>query len=166
MNKKLEISLDKAKKLYGTNDVMDEMLLTVFSEKELIQKPLPKTWEEILHISGYYITNISTIEYYKDINPLNEAEKCIFPTSKHAKSALAMAQLSQLLLIYNDGWEPDWTQQTINDENIKYCICRYNDVIIRKEYQSRWSFLAFKSSEIREEFIENFSHLIRDYFML
>jgi len=166
MNKKLEISLDQAKKLYGSNSVVDEMLLTVFSEKELSQIPLPKTWEEIKGVKGYYLTSISTIEYYGDNNSRLNSERNTFATEKQARSALAMAQISQLLTIYNDGWEPDWTQQAINYANTKYCICRYNNEIIRKDYQTRWSFLAFKTPEIRDEFMENFPDLIKDYFML
>ena len=72
-----------------------------------------------------------------------------------------MAQLSQLMAVYNDGWKPDW-----GDDKFKYKIKRDFDVIIKSKSSNYYDFLTFKTSEIRNKFLKNFEPLIKQFFEL
>jgi len=163
--KTITLSLDKAKKMYGKSPEMDELLLANFTKDELNKKELPKSWSKLKYISGFYLSQFSVIcdtnnESIKD-KPADFQNYNIFATEKQAKSALAMAQLSQLMAVYNDGWEADF-----EDSNNKYCIERTYKRIIKTIHICNYSFLAFKSEKLRDEFLRNFEPLIKEYFMI
>lgn len=125
-----------------------------------IEKELPESWEELKKISGYYISTASNIKNY-EYNTCN-LNKNTFRTIQQAKSSIAMAQLSQLMYVYNDGWEANW-----GNANTKYILERVNNNNIGKSNHFReYQFLAFKTPEIRDKFLENFRDLIEEYFMI
>ena len=118
-------------------------------------KTLPKTWEELNTITGTFVlSNSITKNVESPIYCLKE-HRNIFATEEQAKACIALAQLSQLMQVYNNGWVPDWT-----DGDYKYTIERYEyDVIL--ETRSSWAtFLAFKTEELAKTFLENFKDLI------
>ena len=121
---------------------------------EEVKKPLPKTWEELNTIGGYYINTGSEIkpstQYVCDEN------KNLFRTEEQAKASIALAQLSQLMYVYNEGWTPDQK----DGSQLKYTITYSQDSIAKNAYTLQNAFLAFKTKEIRNEFLENFEHLI------
>jgi hypothetical protein len=121
---------------------------------KLAKKELPKSWEELGEISGYYITGAgSAINGYKTITTSNNRN--VFATKEQAEASLALAQLSQLLAVYNDGWVPDW-----NDSITKYHIrfSRYEPEVYECFYVQH--FLPFKTKEIATQFLTNFKDLI------
>ena len=67
-----------------------------------------------------------------------------------------MAQLSQLIQVYNDGWTPDWSDVT----QYKFVIYYYKDEIETSYNCSESKFLSFKTDELRSKFLENFRDLI------
>ena len=87
----------------------------------------------------------------------------VFPTEAQAKSALALANLLQLMQLpqYNGDWSPDWS----NNE-AKKCICASNNTIIKGYYSSTRHMLAFKNVKSRDLFLENHEDLIKQYFMI
>ena len=119
-----------------------------------IKKTLPKTWEELGNIKGYYLTGLCDVTEVLDSTPLNK-NRNIFATEELAKASITMAQLSQLREVYRDGWKPNW-----KDGEDKYIICFYRDTI--RECLAVYShfFLSFQSEEIRDEFLKNFRDLI------
>lgn len=160
--KQIKLTVDQAKSMLGKSVEMDELLKANFTPEELgLKKALPKRWEELELIKGYYImsgdSKIDTLETKsKDSDNYN-----VFKTKAQAESALAMAQLSQLKYVYNEGKEIDWT-----DNSIKHCISRIrNSVCVDISYSS-YNFLTFNNKEIRDEFLTNFRPLIEKYFML
>lgn len=157
MKKQIELSLEKAKELYKKNPEMDELLLANFSKEELEKKELPKSWEELKNIGGYYISDFSDISF--SCCNCENTDRNIFKTKKQAKSALAMAQLSQLMYVYNDGWEPDWS-----NNYDKYCIEVMNNTFLIHLFTKYNSFLAFKTEELAKEFLKNFEELIKEYY--
>ena len=164
--KTIKLSLDQAKKMYGKNPEMDELLLANFSKEELTKKELPNEFKKLNPISGYYIHsgNSKVEKLHNKLNPLTDNNPYhIFATEKQAKSALAMAQLSQLMAVYNDGWEPDFGSMN-NRSN--WCIVRYTDEIKWQNVGKTYNFLAFKSLELCELFLANFEPLIKEYFMI
>jgi hypothetical protein len=119
-----------------------------------IKKGLPKTWEELIRVKGYYVTSGS---YPSNCNGVTEkTNKNVFATAEQAEAAIAMAQLSQLRDAYRQGWKPDWCTK-----DNKHCIVETES---RLEVQYRYQypkFLSFQSIEVAEEFLSNFCDLIR-----
>jgi len=162
MKKQITLTLDKARLIYGKSPEMDELLLANFSKDELEKKALPKSWEKLPILQGYWInpsSNVTKTAIIKE--PFIENSKSVFATKKQAKSALAMAQLSQLMAVYNDGWEPKW-----DVVEFCYCIIPFKNTIKITHYTLDRQFLAFKTAELRDEFLANFKPLIKEYFMI
>jgi hypothetical protein len=116
-----------------------------------IKKGLPKTWEELEVVKGYYIEydcNVMHVEY--------ETISChrnIFATEEQAKAAIALAQLSHLREVYRQGWVPSFPNYVIVQEKGK---------IIAVSHEYRNVFLSFQSAEVRNEFLKNFKDLIEE----
>jgi hypothetical protein len=136
----------------GNNTELKELALTTFPE--LGKKALPKSWEELDWLDGYYVDSSS------DVNPLNDGgilprNHNIFATREQAEASIALAQLSQLMKVYNNGWVADWKSNKdkhviyFNEDNLIKSINNYNSC-----------FLSFKDAETRDLFLENFSDLI------
>lgn len=124
----------------------------VFKKKEVVN-----CWEDIKRVEGCWIDahsdfiSTSTHAYYSNKN--------IFLNNKYAKSALALAQISQLLPYYDS--KVDW-----NNGKMKYCVCRYNDNIIVDIWESYYHPIAFNTREEAERFLSHNEQLVKDYYML
>lgn len=162
MEKQLTITLDIAREIYGKSKEMDTLLLANFSEKDLEKPKLPKKWEDLKSVIGYCLLNGEVIKENAKIEATDSISKTRFATEKQAKSALAMAQLSQLMTIYNDGWEADWN----NTHETKYVIRANKNSLFSDYYSASVNFLAFKFAAVRNEFMKNFESLIKEYFMI
>ena len=115
-------------------------------------------WEDIKEISGYSITTKSNIVHWSKLSTIKD-NRNIFLKEKQAKSALALAQISQLLPYY-DG-NVDWHKVTD-----KYCLVRVGSYIRIETWQTTYHFLAFNSREEAERFLKYNEQLVKDYFML
>jgi hypothetical protein len=124
----------------------------VFKE---LKKELPKSWEELAEIEGYWVTPDSTVVYASQKTIFNHL--IIFKTKKQAQASIALAQLSQLRDVYRQGWEPDWI-----DRNKKFCILKELNNFTIDNYEYLPHFLSFQSQEIAEEFLNNFKDLIEE----
>lgn len=159
--KTIKLSLNQAKKMYGKSPEMDELLLANFSKEELTKKELPKKWKELKNVQGWRIdSDGGVIRASVDASP--DLRKGRFATEKQARSALAMAQLSQLMAVYNGDWEQDWSQSTV----LKNVIYRRRNTIAADKFYENYEFLSFKTIELRDEFLKNFETLIKEYFMI
>ncbi len=120
-----------------------------------VVKTLPKIWEDLNKIDGYFV-NSGTANVAGVIDVLAvSTNKNIFATEEQAKASIALAQLSQLMQVYNDGWVPDW-----KDGDWKYIIEGYEDRFVIERRSSWISFLTFKTKELAETFLKNFRDLI------
>jgi hypothetical protein len=120
-----------------------------------IEKQLPKRWEDLECIKGYWIDN-HCMNRRVDFFGVKSDLKNVFPTKEYAEASLALAQLLQLRQVYNNGWEPDWTD--INQ--IKFCIMSYeNRIDVTSKTQSKLT-LSFKEEEIMNLFRKNFRELL------
>ena len=163
MKKQIELTLEQAQALYKKNSVMDTLLLANFTKEELEKKQLPKSWHGLVRIEGYYINNSGVIMKTTIVGSTqNDYNKIIYATLSQARSALAKAQLSQLMKAYNGECKADWTNVYTN----KYTISRMKNEL--KFGMSQWvyEFLAFPTEELRDEFLKNFQELINEYFEL
>lgn len=126
----------------------------VFKKK----KATINSWEDIKELSGYWITVGSDTVHWSKLSVI-ESNKNTFLNEKYAKSALALAQISQLLPYYDSNI--NWNRNTI-----KYCIARRGNEIYIDTWQSLYNLLAFKSREEAERFLKHNEQLVKDYFML
>ena len=118
----VNVSLETAKRWYEQGGEFKEMALSAFTEAEL--NPIRNEWEDRIiaygtkFVSGWYL-GVNSV--YKETNEEN-IDRSTFKTEKQAKSALAYAQLTQLMALpeYNGDWVPDWT-----DNNMKFIIRAY-----------------------------------------
>jgi len=159
MKRNLELTLEQAKKLYESQPEMRELLLTSFTEEEL-EGVVLKGWYDLKNIQGFYIRESSDIVkgsmFANSIVNIN-----VFATKKQAKSALAMAQLSQLMKDLGDECDVDW-----EDYSGKHCICRSRDYVTVTIQTYMYRFLAFKTKDVCSAFLEKHERLIKDYFMI
>jgi hypothetical protein len=123
----------------------------VFKE---IKKGLPKTWEELIRVEGYYVNISSNVSNCNGVT--EKTNKNVFATAEQAEASVAMAQLSQLRDAYRQGWKPDWQ----NAGTKKYVIF-YEDSQLKTDYwYTRQYFLSFESAVSAVEFLANFKDLI------
>jgi hypothetical protein len=136
------------------NSTATKLVFKKVEVQEKKPKALPKTWEEIERIKGWFVTGDSKLGEVS-VLPTYDARNT-FETKEQALASIALAQLSILRDIYRQGWVPDWTDHSYE----KFSITPIND-----DYKiyPRWydnHFLSFQSQEIAEEFLENFRDLI------
>lgn len=124
----------------------------VFKKKTIIN-----SWEELQKIKGVFIDYASNIQECEAFQC--DENRNTFLNEKYAKSALALAQISQLLPYYDS--KVDWGKAVD-----KYCILRIGDKIYIDAYQSTYHLLAFVSRKEAERFLKYNEQLVKDYFML
>ena len=130
-----------------------------------IEPKYPKSWNEAFIsevIKGYYVEGCSI--GHTSHNKCTIEDRYIFKAEKQAASTLAYAQLTQLMALpcYNGDWTPNWDDP--NQE--KYCIKRMKYEIVKLDYSGYFSFLAFKSEKVRDEFYHNHMDLIKQFYEL
>ena len=158
----VKVSIETAKRWYEQGGEFKEIALSAFTEAEL--NPIRNEWESKIlgkDIDGFYISSLSYVVQFN--NNCAKGDNATFKTEKQAKSALAYAQLTQLMALpeYNGDWVPDW-----NDEDIKFIIRRYGNVIDVDYYSNIYHHISFKSEKIRDKFLENNYDLLKEYFEL
>lgn len=132
-------------------------------------KPIIKRWrgDENAQLKGYYITEESHIFNVDCCECKNKVENYnIFATEKQAKSALAMAQISQIMandkrfggVVTDEEWE--------DEDKIKYAISRCVNRIRTGIYTNWYKFLAFHTAEQRDLFLKENEDLVKDYLMI
>ena len=129
-------------------------------------KPVVKWRDNIqARFDGYYIKSDADVVGVKGMYNTKTAYN-VFSTEKQAKSALAMARISQIMandkrfggIITDEEWK--------NDDITKYCIRRFCNTIKRDFYYYVYCFLAFHTEEQRNLFLEENEDLVKDYLML
>jgi len=150
----IKLTLATAKQLYQEGGAGKAFALDNYNETELTKPILPNTWEELNNIDGTFVEKESMLTSICDYNTTTW-NKNIFATKEQAQASIAMAQLSQLMAVYNEGWTPDWTK-----ENPKMCISINRDKIFTHTDTTHKKFLCFKTAKMRNIFAKNFFDLI------
>ena len=129
-------------------------------KEEPKQPELPKRWEDLKHLKGYYVSLTSDVSFWDNegYEELEDDDKILFATKEQAEAAVALAQLSQLREVYRLGWEPDWN--AIEQEKF-IIIYTHRGNFECSVAVNIPNFLSFQSPEIRDEFLENFRDLIK-----
>jgi hypothetical protein len=125
----------------------------VFKE---IKNELPKSWEDLENLKGFYVGINSDVVVTFDNLIKTKTNRFIFATKEQAEASIALAQLSQLREVYRDGWVPNWS-----DTNEKNCIVCRDSIFELDSFCHTAHFLSFQSKEIASQFLENFRDLIK-----
>lgn len=130
-------------------------------------KPIvKKRWRDSNpEITGFYLGSSGVAAYFFPNSKWDDGNRNVFTTEKQAKSALAMAQISQIM--DNDerfgGVVTDWEWL---DSRAKYCIYRCDNRIAVVENLFSYHFLAFHTAKQRDLFLEENEDLVKDYLMV
>lgn len=147
--KNLKITAPEGYEIDKTNSTFENIVF------KPIKKELPKSWEELCYINGYYIERNSISEYCPGYSA-KKGNQNLFATKEQAEASLALAQLSQLREVYRDGWKPNWN----NEKQHKYCIRIWCKNVVCEISYGFGHFLSFQSEEVRDLFLKNFRDLI------
>ena len=136
----------------------------VFKKKEkevrtwndLIGKKIPNS-SKYINAFSYILSEEIDSKHFD-----NKEDRNYFIDEKHAKSALAMAQISQLMPYYGGAvTDEEWENLTA-----KYVIIRYNKEIRLWYNINAFNFLAFHTKEQRDMFYKYNERLVKDYLMI
>ena len=103
---------------------------------------LPKTWEEIKEVKGWWVEDGHEIVHEDGIDTWTPL--AVFPTKEEAEASIALAQLCQLRDRYNG--------------QIGCRGCGY--MLSLGETWDNSNVIRFKTKELRNEFAKNFADLI------
>ena len=120
-----------------------------------LESNLPMSWEELGEVEGYFIYEHSGINVHPVIDKAVAYNRNLFPTKEEAEAMRAMAQLCQLRDRWNGGWKANFT-----DDTDKYCICYYGCKLEKSTFNHTYNPMAFKTKELRDEFMETFKDLL------
>ena len=135
-------------------------------KKIVFKKVKPERWRDWrIVIDGFYVNHASKILHHSGWND-SPYDYNLFATEKQAKSALAMARISQIMA--NDERfggvvsDKEWADSSI----AKFVIFRYNNQIRFEPRRDYYHYLAFHTKEQRDLFLEENIDLIKNYFMI
>ena len=148
--KTLNIEIPEGYEIDRENSTFEKI---VFKE---IKKELPKSWQELRKIDGYYASSASCTLNKAEGYVTGSSNRSIFVTKEQAEAAIALAQLSQLREVYRQGWVPDWDDHG----QIKCTIQLIRNGVTTYSSSASCAFLSFQTIEIRDEFLNNFGDLI------
>lgn len=159
--KQVFLSLETARKMWkaerSVNEPLRSFLLDNYTEEELEAKELPKTWEELGKVKGYYVNSGRATVEFADYSTL-PGMKSVFPTKELAEASLALAQLLQLRDVYNGDWKVDVHSKPNENRWIIYNL--YNEVATSCTTGGMNYILTFKCHTVKDEFLRNFKDLI------
>ena len=115
-------------------------------------------WEDLKRVTGVYITDSNCI-VPAAVGLVKPHNQNVFLNEKFAKSALALAQINQLLPYYDTNI--DWTIA-----NEKFCITRTSNKIEVRSWISMYHVLAVNTKSEAIRFLKYNKQLVKDYYML
>lgn len=128
-------------------------------EKIVFKKKIEvNCWEDLTHVPGVYITENSLLSI-TEVGLIQPYNKNVFLNEKYARSALALAQISQLLPYYD-------TDVYWNILDPKYCICRVKKELAILPFSKHYHILAFNTEDEAERFLKHNEQLVKDFYML
>ena len=151
MEKEIKIQVPEGYEIDKKKSTFEKI---VFKKKE----STVNCWEDIKSIDGIYIDAYSGIN--ECVGGLNASyHHNVFLNEKYAKSALALAQISQLFPYYDAN--VDWST-----DGIKYSIIsESNKIVIVASWRNK-QVLSFNSRKEAERFLKYNEQLVKDYFMI
>ena len=126
----------------------------------------PKRWADDKEAigEGWYIGCYCHIKH-GTFSVNDEAHYDVFATEKQAKSALAMARISQLMA-HDERYGGVVTDEEFRLAHGVYIITRVEDIITPNKAFNEHYFLAFHTAEQRDLFLSENERLVKDYLMI
>lgn len=149
--KELKIEVPEGYEIDKENSSFEKI---VFKEK----KHEVNCWEDLKHVTGWYITDNSCL-VPTPVGLVKPHNHNVFLNEEYAKSALALAQISQLLPYYDTN--VDWTAS-----NEKFCISCLNNKIEVRTWERIYHVLAFNTKSEAIRFLKHNEQLVKDFYML
>jgi len=151
--KQIFLTPEMAKRWYnGTDAELKELAYQTYPE--LFEKQLPKSWGELKKIPGFYVDTDCIIREIGNSYSVKD-NRNIFATQEQAEASIALAQLSQLMKVYNGDWAADWDW-----DSEKFVIIVRGEKLFKIRSTDDRRFLAFKDAKTRDLFLDNFRELI------
>ena len=127
----------------------------------------PEFWSDNKNntFSGFFIGAYGDIIEVSKL-PNTVSNYNIFATEKQAKSALAMAMISQIMANDIENFGGVVTDEEWKNLEWKYVIDRYDDRINTVEVRSVHHLLAFHTEKQRDLFLEKYPQLVHDFLMI
>ena len=127
-----------------------------------VKSEYPKSWDEAFvgnNVSGYWVGSGGEIRIANRV-ALRDG-KNTFKYQEQTESMVAYAQLTQLMALpcFNGDWKPKWT-----NVELKYFIYSDGEKLVIGNCYSYHKFLAFRSREKAEIFLELYKDLINVFF--
>lgn len=116
-------------------------------------------------VDGFYINNCAEIIGIEDLLYEKSAYN-VFATEKQAKSALAMAQISQIMTNDERFGDVVTDEEWANENKSKYVIYRNNNDIKYNCIYLTYHLLAFHTAEQRDLFLKENINLVKQYLMI
>lgn len=150
------MEIKEAPKGHKTDRVNSAFDKIVFKPIEVVN-----SWKNITAVEGCYIDTNSDIIHCKIPTYCfsGSVDKNTFLNEKYAKSALALAQISQLLPYYDT--QVDWKADTL-----KHVIRKFDGKIDITYSTHECYVLAFNTEDELERFLCHNEHLVKDYLMI
>jgi len=177
MEKNIKMSLDAARQMYKEgNETTNKWLLENFTKEELEPKK-GFTWEDSYGGVGFYVMGNSSISNWSG-GIICGQHKNVFLTEKHAKSALAFAQLSHIVNKYNEGKELEHCGDMVYDQHkdfitkteyydVYYYVTKYDGKNLGiNSFRFNFMNLYFKRREDAKTSMEVNRQLWLDYWMI
>jgi len=157
--KQIQLTLEKAREIFKEgNEAINKMLLANFTEEELNKKGV-RDWDDIDADKSFFcLRNRIDKRVISIASPLDKDD---WPTKELAEAAMAMSQLAWWMRQpeYNGEDQVDWCDW--NDDSVyKYTILFQGHDIHSGLYFCTRRYLAFKTLEIRDRFLEDRRDLI------
>lgn len=131
-----------------------------FKKKQVIN-----TWKDIKRIEGCFINNYSEIRKLELPTNKDCFDRNVFISERYAKSALALAQISQLMPYYGgEITDEEWRNVKLR----KYGVLFYNSKIATNVYYDTKQMIGFHTEKQVNKFLsfpENVQ-LIKDLYMV
>ena len=132
---------------------------TVAEIRNLIDPPRVVKWEELVENEGYYVTDMSEIEYVK-MPYSSEPDANVFAHESQAIGfGIAAAKLTQVVERAREGWKPKWDGTrdnwcvVLDCGKLKVCLMAYANPF------------ALPTRELTEQFLETCREDLEAYYL-
>lgn len=142
----------------------------VISDDDLViveEVEVPEFWsdKEKKASDGYFFGYDSNIVHGSSTQ-YNQKQYKYFASKKQAKSALAMARISQIMANDIEHFGGVVTDEEWKNNDLKHVIYRFSNNIYIASAVNEYFFLAFHTVEQRNLFLDKYRDLVREYMML
>lgn len=146
-----------------TINIPDDCEVKIVKKKE--KNPIIRTYQDLIDnsvkITGYYMSGGEIYDY--DINCACDDNVDVALSKKVVKSMRAMAMISQLMPFYGkEITDEEWETRILP----KFVIRKNQNRICSDINYTVYCFLAFHTSDQRDDFLKYNEQLVKDYLMI